>query len=137
MPEGVRYEATTIGGVPAEWARTNVETAGRTLLYFHGGAYCVGSVATHRGLVGRLALAMGADALSLDYRLAPEHPFPAAIDDAVAAYRALVESGVSPSRIVFAGDSAGGGSRSRHCSRSAMPAIACRPPPSASRRGSI
>ena len=109
IPEGVRYESTTVGGVPAEWARTNAETSGRTLLYFHGGAYCVGSVATHRGLVGRLALAISANALSLNYRLAPEHPFPAAIDDAVAAYRALVMSGVSPSRIVLAGDSAGGG----------------------------
>jgi len=109
MPEGVSYEPTQIGGVPAEWARTSAATDGRTLLYFHGGAYCIGSVATHRGLVGRLALAIGADALSVDYRLAPEHPFPAAVEDGVAAYRALVASGVSPSRIVVAGDSAGGG----------------------------
>src|SRR5262245_58184887 len=58
-PDGVKYEATRIGGVPAEWARTGGATGGRTLLYFHGGAYAIGSVATHRGLVGRLALAIG------------------------------------------------------------------------------
>lgn len=112
-PEGVRYEATEIGGVEAEWALTDAAPSaagpGATLLYFHGGAYCIGAVATHRGLVGQLALATGMRALSLEYRLAPEHPFPAAIDDAVSAYRALVARGVPPKHIVLAGDSAGGG----------------------------
>jgi acetyl esterase/lipase len=112
-PDGVRYEPTTIGGVPAEWALTSAAPSasgtGPVMLYFHGGAYCIGSVATHRGLVGRLALATGMRVLSLDYALAPEHPFPAAIDDAVAAYRALLAQGIDPKRIVLAGDSAGGG----------------------------
>jgi acetyl esterase/lipase len=113
LPEGVRYQATEIGGVGAEWALTSAAPSasgpGATLLYFHGGAYCIGAVATHRGLVGQLALATELRVLSLEYRLAPEHPFPAAIDDAVSAYRALVALGVPPSRIVLAGDSAGGG----------------------------
>ena len=112
-PEGVRYEPTKIGGVPAEGALTSAAPSssgtGPVILYFHGGAYCIGSVATHRGLVGRLALATGIRVLSLDYALAPEHPFPAAIDDAVSAYRALLARDIDPRRIVLAGDSAGGG----------------------------
>lgn len=81
-----------------------------TLLYFHGGGYFEGSITTHRRLVASLCLAAGVRGLSVDYRLAPEHPFPAAVDDAVAAYRWLTgPGGEDPSRVIVAGDSAGGG----------------------------
>jgi epsilon-lactone hydrolase len=79
----------------------------RVILYLHGGTFCVGSPSSHRPLVARICAASGARALSLDYRLAPEHPFPAALEDAAAAYRWLRASGVAPARMVFAGDSAG------------------------------
>jgi acetyl esterase/lipase len=78
-------------------------------LYLHGGGYVIGSLNTHRELASRIARSTQSRALVIDYRLAPEHPFPAAVDDATAAYRWLVGTGVSPSRIAVAGDSAGGG----------------------------
>jgi epsilon-lactone hydrolase len=78
------------------------------LLYFHGGGFFFGSLQSHRHLVSRLAAAAGVTALSVDYRLAPEHPFPAALDDALAAYRVLLAQGFPPTGIVIAGDSAGG-----------------------------
>ena len=87
-------------------------TPGKSLpviLYFHGGGYCIGSAETHRDLVSRICTAAGARALSVDYRLAPEHPFPAAVHDGVAAYRWLRSQGVPAASIVVAGDSAGGG----------------------------
>ena len=108
-PDGTELEAVEASGVPCEWTSTPGADPGRVLLYLHGGGYVIGSIATHRGLVSRLASATGSRALSVGYRLAPEHPFPAAVDDATAAYRWLVSSGVEPSRIVIAGDSAGGG----------------------------
>jgi acetyl esterase/lipase len=111
MPDapGIRYEATNASGVPAEWARADEARDAGALLYFHGGGYCVGSVRTHRLLVGGLSRACGVPALSVDYRLAPEHPHPAAVDDGVAAYRHLLARGIAPERIALAGDSAGGG----------------------------
>ncbi len=81
----------------------------RCILYLHGGAYIAMSARTHRAITSRLACWSGARLFALDYRLAPEHPFPAALDDALAAYRALIAAGMPPSRIVVAGDSAGGG----------------------------
>jgi acetyl esterase/lipase len=102
-------ETAIVGGVPGEWQMPSVLTGNRVILYLHGGGYVIGSVATHRDMVGRIADASGARALLLDYRLAPEHPFPAAVDDAVAAYRGLLGTGAKPENIVFAGDSAGGG----------------------------
>jgi acetyl esterase/lipase len=89
--------------VPDDPART------RCILYFHGGAYISMSARTHRAITSRLAAWSGAALFALDYRLAPEHPFPAALQDAIAAYRAIIETGISPSQIVVAGDSAGGG----------------------------
>jgi len=109
LPEGTRTAAVVADGVPGEWVEGPGGSARATILYLHGGGYTVGSIRTHRALVARLAAATGARALVIDYRLAPEHPFPAAVDDAVTAYRWLVESGVAPSGIVVAGDSAGGG----------------------------
>jgi acetyl esterase/lipase len=106
VPRGLRFEAAVVGGVAGEWVRLAAGTARRgTLLYLHGGAYCVGSSATHRALTGRLARATGMAVFALDYRLAPEHRFPAAVDDALAACRALQAGGP----VVIAGDSAGGG----------------------------
>ena len=96
------------GGVPA--VRVAVPgSGGGVVLYLHGGGYVVGSAHGYRGLAGELGRAAGMDALVVDYRLAPEHPFPAAVDDAVAAYRALRASGLAAGKIVLAGDSAGGG----------------------------
>lgn len=109
VAEGASFVAIDAGGVPAYWvAGANVPTD-RTLLYLHGGGYCVGSPTSHRALVTALSVASGARALSVDYRLAPEHPHPAALDDALSAYRFLLRSGVDPRRLVIAGDSAGGG----------------------------
>lgn len=99
----------TAGGVPAEWIAAAGAADDRVILYVHGGGYVMGSIATHRELVARLSKASGARGLALDYRLAPEHPFPAAVDDAVAAYRWLLSQNIKPNNIVVAGDSAGGG----------------------------
>jgi len=97
------------GGVPAEWIAAPGAADDRVMLYLHGGGYVMGSIATHRELAARLSKASGARVLVIDYRLAPEHPFPAAVDDAVAAYRWLLAQNIQSSRIVVAGDSAGGG----------------------------
>ena len=108
---GVTVEAADAGGVPAEWTYT--ESAGEdrgTLLYLHGGGYFEGSIATHRRLVASLCLAAGVRGLSVGYRLAPEHPFPAALVDALTAFRWLVGPGDEEARrVIVAGDSAGGG----------------------------
>jgi acetyl esterase/lipase len=93
----------------AEWVKPPKADSNRVILYFHGGGYCFGSRETFRGMVAHLAIAAEARALLIDYRLAPEHPFPAALDDAVSAYRWLLGQGIAPSSIVLAGDSAGGG----------------------------
>jgi monoterpene epsilon-lactone hydrolase len=95
-------------GLAGDWLRPEGATRG-ALLYLHGGGYVVGSARSHRSLAARLAREMGVRALMLDYRRAPEDPHPAALEDAVEAYRALLGDGVEPSRIVIAGDSAGGG----------------------------
>ena len=101
------YETVRAGGVPAEWFRPDGCDESRVVLYLHGGGYSIGSIDTHRGPVSRICRAAGARGLVIDYRLAPEHPFPAQLDDALAAYRWLLESGVDPRRIVVAGESAG------------------------------
>lgn len=107
VPAGVSIEPATVGGVAGEWLRRHETPPVRpgVILYLHGGAYCVGSAHGHRALTSRIALASGLPVFSLEYRLAPEHRFPAAIDDAVAAFCALNEQGP----VVIAGDSAGGG----------------------------
>ena len=108
-PAELRLEAVDAGGVAAEWTIGATAQELPVVLYLHGGGYCLGSIATHRGLCSNLSAATNGRVLSVDYRLAPEHPFPAAVDDAVAAYRWLVGQGVPASKIVIAGDSAGGG----------------------------
>lgn len=109
VAEGSTFDAVDAGGVPAYWIAGNDVAGDRTILYLHGGGYCVGSPTSHRALVAALSIASGSRALSVHYRLAPEHPHPAALDDALVAYRFLLRSGVDPKRIVIAGDSAGGG----------------------------
>ena len=107
-PDAV-FERVDASGVAAEWTSLSGGAQRPVVLYFHGGGYCIGSAETHRDLVSRLCRAAGSRALSVDYRLAPENPHPAAVEDGVAAYRWLRKQGVSAKSIVIAGDSAGGG----------------------------
>ncbi|MFF1566417.1 alpha/beta hydrolase [Streptomyces sp. NPDC058293] len=107
-PQGVSFEAVDAAGVPAEWFTPHETVPGRTLLYLHGGAYIVGGPTGYHGMVGHFADTLRAKALLPDYRLAPEHPFPAAVEDSLTAYQWLLEQGTDPSSIVVAGDSAGG-----------------------------
>jgi len=109
-PRGTRFVTSNSDGVRGEWATARGhEQAALTVLYLHGGGYCVGSPATHRAITGHLAARCGARVFVPDYRLAPEHVFPAAVDDAVASFRGLLAHGIAPRDVVIAGDSAGGG----------------------------
>jgi acetyl esterase/lipase len=109
LPDGATFERVDAAGVPAEWTAAAGTAPLPVVLYVHGGGYCLGSIETHRNLCVNISAATGGRVLSLDYRLAPEHPFPAAVDDAVAAFGWLLDRGVDPSQVVIAGDSAGGG----------------------------
>jgi acetyl esterase/lipase len=106
----IRRTEGSAGGVRAEWFEPSGSAGGGdgVVLFFHGGSFIYGSTVSHGEMIARLALATSAKVLALDYRLAPESPFPAALDDATAAYRWLLGQGIPPSRIVLAGDSAGG-----------------------------
>ncbi|MGK9270071.1 alpha/beta hydrolase [Williamsia muralis] len=108
VPHSV-IRSVTLGDRSAERVSVGATEHGRAVLYLHGGAYIVGSPTTHRALTTTLARAAAAEVYALDYRLAPEHPMPAAVDDSVAAYLALLERGYSPESVAIAGDSAGGG----------------------------
>jgi acetyl esterase/lipase len=109
-PPGVELRSAVHGTIPCESiAVRGAAPAGRAVLYLHGGGYCQGSPATHRIITGNLALQSAACVVAADYRLAPEEPFPAAVEDAVAAYRGLLADGFAPGATVIAGDSAGGG----------------------------
>jgi len=99
----------SLGGIPVVNVDVDGTEPGPVILYFHGGAYAVGTAASSVGLASDLARRARARLVSVDYRLAPEHPYPAALEDALAAYRGLVASGLSPSAIAFAGESAGAG----------------------------
>jgi acetyl esterase/lipase len=96
-------------GVPAEWSVTPGADPGRVLLFFHGGGFSSGSIISHRAMVTATGRAAQARTLAIDYRRTPEHPFPAALEDALTAYRWLLAQGVAPGRIALGGDSAGGG----------------------------
>ena len=109
VPDGATSEPVEAAGVPSEWARMPESGDDRTIFYLHGGGYCLGSPKSHRALVSELAGACRARALSVGYRLAPEHPHPAALEDSLAAYRWLLDEGTDPRTIAIGGDSAGGG----------------------------
>ena len=102
-------EKVDAGGVPAEWVAAPGHDPQRAVLYLHGGGYAIGSINTHRRLAYDISAASGARVLVIDYRLAPEHPFPAAVDDATTAWRWLLQQGLAANRLAIAGDSAGGG----------------------------
>lgn len=104
-----RYSRMNAGGVTAEWVTAESASDSRVVLYLHGGGYIIGSPRTHRPLMAELSQASKGRVLGLDYRLAPEHPFPAPVEDSIAAYRWLLNEGYDPTRIAVAGDSAGGG----------------------------
>lgn len=109
-PRGTFIEPVTLAGRPAERVSVGASQRPRAVLYLHGGGYVLGAPKMYRALAGYLALASGAVVYTLDYRLAPEHPYPAALDDAVAAFRELATSGgYPPAQLAVAGDSAGGG----------------------------
>ena len=109
LPEDAAFEQVGAGGVSAEWISTPGVAEDRVVMYLHGGGYMIGSMRTHRSPLSYLSRVSDARVLGLNYRLAPEHPFPAAVEDSVAAYRWLLSEGVSPRRIVIGGDSCGGG----------------------------
>jgi len=105
----VRLSTVDAGGVPGEWSSVPGSDASRVLLFFHGGGYCSGSLVSHRRMVAEAGRAAAVRTLAIAYRLAPEHPFPAALDDALAAWRFLRNAGIAAGHIAVAGDSAGGG----------------------------
>lgn len=104
-----KCEKVSAGGVPAEWVKAPGCDPGRAVLYLHGGGYAIGSINTHRRLAYDISAASTAAVLVIDYRLAPEHPFPAAVEDATKAWRWLLAQGFAANRLAIAGDSAGGG----------------------------
>jgi len=108
LPLDLETEPVSANGVPATWFIPPGAARG-TMLYLHGGAFTIGSVDTHRELLGRLAKTTGRRILAIEYRLAPEHPFPAALEDALASFRWLLEQGHESRELILAGDSAGGG----------------------------
>jgi acetyl esterase/lipase len=106
-PDDARLEPITIGDVPAEWSTTPEADARRAVLYLHGGGYMAGSIVSHRYVAVEIGRAAEACTLALEYRLAPEHPYPAQLDDALAAYQYLRDQGLAPGAIAIGGDSAG------------------------------
>lgn len=109
-PAGVSFEQVAINfTISGAWITPNDADLTKVLLYFHGGGYCVGSKNTHRPLVSKIAKISGIKALIIDYRLAPENPYPAALEDALLSYEWLLEQGYKPGDILIGGDSAGGG----------------------------
>lgn len=109
LPTRTKVQHVRVADVPADWISVGTTPEDCVVLYLHGGAYSIGSPRTHRDIAARISKATGIRVLSIDYRLAPEHPHPAAVQDAVKAYRWLLENGFAAQKIVIAGDSAGGG----------------------------
>jgi epsilon-lactone hydrolase len=109
MADDIKCEEADIDSVPGEWSIAPGADASRVLLYFHGGGYCSGSIVSHRRLVTEAGRAASVRTLAVGYRLAPEHPFPTALQDALAAWRFLRSQGIAAGRIAVGGDSAGGG----------------------------
>jgi acetyl esterase/lipase len=108
LAQGCIVESLDLSGIPAEKITPADAVPGKALLYLHGGGHVIGSLKSHRHLVSRLAVAAGITAFHIDYRLAPEHPYPAALEDAVKAYKQILASGIAPGDIVVGGESAGG-----------------------------
>ncbi len=108
VADDIQLASVDIAGVPGDWSLAPGSDASRVLMYFHGGGYCSGSIKSHRRMVTEAGRAAGMRTLALGYRLAPEHPFPAARDDAMTAWRFLRAQGYAPSQIAVGGDSAGG-----------------------------
>lgn len=108
-PPDVRTDRTTLGDVPVITIDVDSVESGGVVLYFHGGAYCLGSAFASVNLASEVGRNAGCRVVTVDYRLAPEHPGPAAVQDAVAAYRALLDGGFDPTKVALAGESAGGG----------------------------
>ncbi len=109
LPADVVLRPIDAAGIPGAWLDISGHVSDNVLFFLHGGGYVSGSIKTHQEMVSRICRAACCRGFLIDYRLAPEHPFPAAVNDAVAAYRWLLDEGVAPSRIAIAGDSAGGG----------------------------
>jgi monoterpene epsilon-lactone hydrolase len=109
LPADVTVTAATLGGVPTAEIMVDAIEPRHVVLYFHGGVYVMSDAALAAGLASQVGRRTGAKIVSVDYRLAPEHPYPAAVDDALAAYEALLQEGTAPADVVFAGESAGGG----------------------------
>ncbi|KUL94526.1 alpha/beta hydrolase [Bosea sp. WAO] len=109
MPADVALEGVDANGVRAEWTSTPAADPARVIMFLHGGGYVSGSIKSHRHMIAQAGREAGTRTLALDYRLAPEHPFPAALDDALTGYRFLLSQGFMPENIVIAGESAGGG----------------------------
>ncbi len=108
-PTDVAVNDVDCNGVSGRWIHADSVDTDRVVLYLHGGGYALGSLNTHQELMARLSRACGARVLGLDYRLAPEHPYPAAVNDAITGYDWLLDQGVRPANVMIAGDSAGGG----------------------------
>jgi epsilon-lactone hydrolase len=108
LPAGITREAVSVDGVPCEWLIPQNSSKDQALLYLHGGGFVMGLTSLHLEMVAYLAQKLGIRVLMVDYRLAPEYPFPAALDDCVTAYRWLLKQGISAHNLVVAGDSAGG-----------------------------
>ncbi len=108
-PDGINWTEVEAGGVPAIWAEPDGGSQDRVVQYVHGGGYVIGAAEYYRKFTGHLAKTIGCRVLNVDYRLAPEHPHPAAVEDSTAVYRWLLEQGIESGHIAIAGDSAGGG----------------------------
>jgi monoterpene epsilon-lactone hydrolase len=109
VADDVKLAEVDVDGVPGEWSTVAGSDASRVLMFFHGGGYCSGSILSHRRMVTEAGRAAAVRTLAVGYRLAPEHPFPAALDDALTAWRFLRKQGVAAEHIAIGGDSAGGG----------------------------
>jgi monoterpene epsilon-lactone hydrolase len=109
VADDITLEPVDVDGVPGEWSIAPGSNASRILMFFHGGGYCSGSILSHRRLVTEAGRAAGVRTLAIAYRLAPEHPFPAALEDALTAWHFLRRQGIAAKHIVVGGDSAGGG----------------------------
>src|SRR5206468_607270 len=109
VADDVKLEAVDVSGLQGEWSIVPGSEPSRVLMFFHGGGYCSGSIVSHRRMVTEAGRAAGVRTLAVAYRLAPEHPYPAALDDAVAAWRFLRQQGIRVEHIAVAEDSAGGG----------------------------